>query len=84
MQRVGQLWTAAERLRYEFSLMSLHHKLEYEPIDGGVIVKSTLILPSAKSRASLNFHLGPDLLFDWPAGLANVRISSDIIYGSAE
>ena len=84
VQRIGQLWTASQRLRSELGLLAFRHPITERLGAGSVVVSAMMMVPSTRSKVLLHFHLEPDLLFDWPAGLGSVQVSSSVVYGAAE
>ena len=84
VQRVGHLWTAAQRLRGEMRLLALRYPVTFEESTSSAKAILAVVFQSIKSKVDLSFDLTPELLARWPAALANVPVSAKTVYGPAE
>jgi kinetochore protein Spc7/SPC105 len=95
VQSLGQAYTALQRLRSEFRIVNLRHPIAYSlapasasPVptknDEQMVASVSLMIPNVKSRVILSFGVGRDVLRTWPAGLRDVDVGVEVVYGSAE
>lgn len=97
VQRIGGLWTSAQRLRAELALVSQQYPVKYStrplaqvPTKGKsreeveLVASTTILLASIKSKVNLRFVVGGDCLARFPGGLGDVGIEVGVVYGNPE
>ncbi|ORY27998.1 Spc7 kinetochore protein-domain-containing protein [Naematelia encephala] len=86
VQQVGQLWTSAQRVRAELAFSNLQYpSRSFLTADGSECVTAyTILLPSVRSKMSLEFGMTRKVLRSWPAGYAEVQVRGKTIYGTAD
>lgn len=81
---MGELWTAAQRLRVEIGLLALRYPTSIKPNPAGFTISTTFMAPSARSRVEMGYTLTEGILTSWPVSLAKVGVSASVVYGQAE
>jgi hypothetical protein len=91
VQRVGALWTSAQRLRAELDLVSQQYPTRYstngskdKDKEVEMVVYTTILLPPIRAKVDLVFRVGVDVLDTFPGGLTEIGIDVKVIYGNPE
>lgn len=81
---VAQLWTAACHVRDELRRLELYYPASYAVDNGHLVVSATIMLPRARSKATMNLTLGADILLTWPEAVRALPIAVSAAYGKFE
>lgn len=91
VQRVGALWTSAQRLRAELDLVSQQYPTRYstngskdKDKEVEMVVSTTILLTPIRAKVALVFRIGVDVLDTFPGGLTEIEIDVKVVYGNPE
>ena len=66
-------------------ITTLRHPLSYTLTrDHDLVGTATILLPSVRAKAALDFRITPQVLESWPASVGQVDVRVRAIYGPAE
>ncbi|GJE85895.1 Spc7 kinetochore protein-domain-containing protein [Phanerochaete sordida] len=89
MQPLGDFWSSCTQLRSQLTFLRIRFPLEVEavPVDGAppsLRASAMVMLPAAKSKASVSFVFDWGTYSRWPLSIRGLRCDVEIAYGSAE
>ncbi|WVQ86169.1 hypothetical protein IAT38_008337 [Cryptococcus sp. DSM 104549] len=86
IQRVGQLWSQAQRLRAELRYLNFHHPLSYvyDPATSSLTASAAMMVPKAKSKVLVGFQVTQGVLRGFPGSLGGMGVGVKKVYGSAD
>ena len=86
VQLVAHMWTAVQRLRSEFKMISLRYPTKYTFSEErkDFTSCSTILLPASRAKIQVSFTVDEAILSSWPESVGQVGVSVTKVYGSIE
>ncbi|WVF67854.1 hypothetical protein IAT40_002615 [Kwoniella sp. CBS 6097] len=86
VQRIGHLWSTAQRLRSEMHYVNFRYPVSYafSPQNRLLTASVTMMLPRVKSKIVLDFVVSQVVLWGYPETLSGTEIAIKQIYGQAD